>query len=69
MLGRLKAGPERRSANAGPLPIPEPIKPWSIGTSVNVAKYIKAPETDAKRLALKLFPPTKLATNFSGIRA
>jgi hypothetical protein len=47
MLGRDSAGPARSNASAGPFPIPLLIKPCKMGTSVNVAKYIKAPTIDA----------------------
>ena len=67
MLGKLKAGPARSRANAGPCPIPEPIRPCRIGTSVKVAKYINAPTTDEKKLANKEFPPTRVATKCDGI--
>ena len=43
MLGRDKAGPARRRASAGPCPMPDPMSPWRMGTSVRVAKYMKAP--------------------------
>ena len=67
MLGRLKAGPAKRSAKAGPLPIPEFINPCSIGTSVSVAKYIKAATIDEMKFAHKEFPPTSAATKREGI--
>ena len=59
MLGRDRAGPANRRDRAGPFPMPAPMSPWSIGTSVRVAKYINAPETDANRLAHREFPPTR----------
>ena len=59
MLGSERAGPARRSERAGPFPMPDPIRPWSMGTSVSVAKYINAPETEANRLAHTELPPTK----------
>ena len=62
MLGRERAGPAKRSARAGPLPIPAPISPWRMGTSVNVAKYMKAPATEAKKFEKIEFPPTRAAT-------
>ena len=49
MLGRDTAGPAKRSESAGPRPMPEPIRLSRIGISVRVAKYIKAPDTDAKK--------------------
>src|SRR5690554_468378 len=48
MLGNDRAGPASNSANAGPLPIPEPIRASTMGTSVRVEKYIRAPSTDAR---------------------
>ena len=56
ILGSDRVGPAKSSESAGPLPIPAPIKPWRIGTSVRVAKYINAPETETKRFAIKEFP-------------
>jgi len=67
MLGRLSAGPARRSARAGPFPIPEPISPCRIGTSVKVAKYIKAATMDEKKLAKKEFPPTSAVIYLEGM--
>ena len=67
MLGKLKAGPARSNAKAGPLPIPEPIKPCKIGTSVKVAKYIKAAITEEKKLAKREFPPTIVVIYREGI--
>ena len=60
MFGRLKAGPARSRASAGPLPIPAPIRPCRMGTSVSVAKYMNAPTTEANRLAHRELPPTRL---------
>ena len=67
MLGSDNAGPAKSNANAGPLPMPEPRSPCTIGTSVKVAKYIKAPVTEAKKLAKKPFPPTAVAIHLEGI--
>jgi len=67
MLGKLSAGPANNNANAGPLPIPAPIRPCRIGTSVRVAKYINAPKIDAKKFANNELPPTNLPTNLDGI--
>ena len=67
MLGRLSAGPASSSANAGPLPMPEPINPCKIGTSVNVAKYMNAPATLAIRLDCRLLPPTRPVIQESGM--
>ena len=55
MFGRLSAGPASSSARAGPLPIPLPIRPCNMGTSVRVAKYISAPANEAKKFALREF--------------
>ena len=60
MLGSDRAGPARSRERAGPLPIPAPMRPCRMGTSVKVAKYMSAPETEANRLAHKEFPPTRL---------
>ena|GEM_PF-1861280 len=49
ILGKESAGPANNNAKAGPLPIPAPIRPWRIGTSVSVAKYIKAANMLAKK--------------------
>jgi|GEM_PF-6606174 hypothetical protein len=46
ILGRLKARSASKRAGAGPCPIPLPNKPWRIGTSVKVAKYIKKLKND-----------------------
>ncbi|GAH16058.1 unnamed protein product, partial [marine sediment metagenome] len=43
-----------------PFPIPRPKKAFRMGTSVKVAKYIKAPATEAMKLDLKAFPPTQV---------
>ena len=67
MFGRDNAGPARSRANAGPLPIPLPMRPWRIGTSVRVAKYMKAPTTDAKRFDCRELPPTARLTHAEGI--
>ena len=58
ILGKDKEGPANNKANAGPLPIPEAIKPCKIGTSVKVAKYIKAPTIEAKKFDKSELPPT-----------
>ena len=68
MLGKLKAGPASSRARAGPLPMPAPRRPCRIGTSVRVAKYMKAPTTEAKRFAPKELPPTKPLTQPAGIK-
>ena len=67
MLGRESAGPERSRASAGPFPMPEPRRPCRIGTSVSVAKYINAPNTEATRFAASELPPTREATAASGM--
>jgi len=66
MLGNDKDGPASNKASAGPLPIPAAINPCRIGTSVSVAKYIKAPTIEAKKLEKTEFPPTKPATHSFG---
>jgi hypothetical protein len=45
------------------------MSPCRIGTSVRVAKYISAPDREAKRFAQREFPPTSEAMIDSGIRA
>ena len=64
MLGRLRAGPASSRASAGPLPMPLPNKPWMMGTSVSVAKYMKAPPSAAKKLAATELPPTMVDDPF-----
>ncbi len=66
MLGNDSAGPANNNANAGPFPIPAPSNPCKIGTSVNVAKYMNAPTTDAKKFASSEFPPTARANHADG---
>ena len=58
MLGRDSDGPASNKANAGPFPIPDAINPCTIGTSVNVAKYMNAPEKLAKKFENNEVPPT-----------
>ena len=58
MLGSDKDGPAKSNANAGPLPMPEANRPCMIGTSVSVAKYMKAPVKLARKLDNREFPPT-----------
>src|SRR5512139_3860493 len=67
MLGRLSAGPASSSASAGPGPMPLPSSPWTIGTSVSVAKYMNAPSNAAQKLAASELPPTAQATQALGI--
>jgi len=67
ILGRLRAGPARSRASAGPCPIPLPRSPCSMGISVRVAKYMNAPATDANRFALREFPPTAFVIQREGI--
>ena len=67
MFGRLSAGPASSRARAVPLPMPLPIKPCRIGTSVSVAKYMKAPAKAATKLAMKELPPTARLTQTEGI--
>ena len=69
ILGKDREGPASKSASAGPLPIPAPISPCKIGTSVKVAKYINAPTIEAKKLANSEFPPTRLAIQWVGMRS
>ena len=68
MLGNDKAGPASNNASAGPCPMPAPRRPSRIGTSVSVAKYMKAPATEANRFAPSELPPTARATHSDGIR-
>ena len=49
--------------------MPLPIKPCRIGTSVSVAKYMNAPDTEANRLAPIELPPTRLLIHDEGISA
>jgi len=49
------------------VPIPFAIKPCKIGTSVNVAKYINAPATEANKFADSELPPTAQAIHVFGI--
>ena len=67
IFGKLNAGPASSNAKAGPFPMPAPSNPCKIGTSVSVAKYIKAPTTEANRLAHNELPPTRLLTHCEGI--
>ncbi len=67
MLGNDNDGPASNKANAGPFPIPADIKPYKIGTSVSVAKYMNAPTMDAKKFEKSEFPPTKFATHSFGM--
>ena len=58
ILGNDKEGPAKSNANAGPLPMPEASNPCMMGTSVNVAKYMKAPVKLARKFDNSEFPPT-----------
>ncbi len=58
MFGSETAGPASRNARAGPLPMPAPISPWTIGISVVEQKYISPPATDAAAFERNPFPPT-----------
>ena len=49
-------------------PHPLPMSPSRMGTSVSVAKYMKAPTTDANRFARSVLPPTRLDTHSDGMR-
>ena len=68
MLGSERAGPASSSASAGPFPMPEPMSPCRMGTSVRVAKYMNAPTTEEKRLARNELPPTDWLTHSEGIK-
>lgn len=57
MLGKLKEGPDKSKAKAGPFDIPLAINACKIGISVKVEKYIKAPNIEAIK-----FPKIKLDT-------
>src|SRR3546814_7182020 len=63
MFGSDNAGPANRIASAGPLPIPAPNRPSTMGTSVRVEKYMKAPRTEARRVEVKLLSPTAQTTH------
>ena len=67
MLGSETAGPASSRVSAGPLPMPAPSSPSRMGTSVRVAKYMKAPDTAANRLAPSELPPTRFAIQPEGI--
>jgi hypothetical protein len=67
MFGRERAGPARSRARAGPLPMPLPMRPCRMGTSVNVAKYMKAPANEATKLDMRELPPTAVDTHDEGI--
>jgi len=67
-LGKLNAGPAKRSASAGPFPMPDPMSPYKIGTSVSVAKYMNAAMIEEKKFALKELPPTSVSTQREGTR-
>jgi hypothetical protein len=62
-------GPAKRSASAGPWPIPAPKSPWTIGISVSVAKYMSAPAKAAKKLAKSELPPRRPPIQDAGINA
>ena len=66
MLGKLSEYPAKNNARAGPLPIPSDISDCMIGTSVRVAKYMNAPNIDAKKLENILLPPNRSFTTSSG---
>ena len=53
------AGPRAASASAGPDPMPLPTRPCTIGTSVSVAKYMKAPAIAANTFDAIELPPTR----------
>ncbi len=66
ILGRLKLGPARSKASAGPECIPLAINACSIGISVKVEKYMKAPNIDATTFPKTVFCPTMLVMVASG---
>jgi len=66
ILGNETAGPASSRVRAGPWPMPAPSSPSRIGTSVRVAKYMKAPEIPANRLARTELPPTAEAIQAEG---
>jgi len=68
ILGNERAGPANSNAKAGPWPIPFLSKPSIMGTSVRVAKYMRAPKTEAKKFEKREFPPTRPETHWLGIR-
>ncbi len=68
MLGSDKAGPASSSVSAGPCPIPLPSSPWTMGTSVSVAKYMNAPMMLDTKFARRLSPPTAVLTQAFGIQ-
>lgn len=53
-----RAGKQKRQCRS--FPYRYRSNPWTIGTSVSVAKYMNAPTIDAKKLANNKFPPTRL---------
>ena len=61
MFGRLKDGPAKSNARAGPEAIPLAINACNIGISVNVEKYINAPNIEAIKLPVIVFCPTNLS--------
>ncbi len=67
MLGSYNDGPANSSASAGPFPMPDDIRPWIIGISVRVAKYMNAPVKLAKKLDNREFPPTARSTHSLGM--
>ena len=67
IFGRDNDGPANSKAKAGPLPMPEANRPWTIGTSVNVAKYMKAPVKLAKKFDNNELPPTAHSIQLFGI--
>ena len=67
MLGNDSEGPDSNNANAGPLPMPEARSPCTMGTSVKVAKYIKAPVKLARKFDRKELPPTAYCIHSLGI--
>ena len=66
MFGNESEGPANNKAKAGPSPIPEASRPWTMGTSVSVAKYMKAPRKLAQKLDNKELPPTHASIHSGG---
>ena len=68
IFGSDKAGPANNNASAGPFPIPDPSRPSTIGTSVKVEKYMKAPSTDANNVDSSELSPTAMFIHSLGIK-
>ena len=64
----MKSSPSVLVVNTSPLiHLAEGIRPWTIGTSVRVAKYMNAPMIEAIRLAPRELPPTTVSTHWEGV--